>query len=147
MSRRFTPADFGAPPDDAWIEPDDDLVDFLRDDPEVDWTNKWVRRGARDEMAGLPQDANPYARPGMRNSTLKDFCGWRDGWMASGHYHGYFNRTAYKAWREQMNRFLTTQFLPPLGHFADIGEQTPEAVAPEFPRHEIYPRQRNAKGG
>lgn len=147
MSQRLTPAAFDAPADDAWIEPDDDLVDFLRDDPEVDWTNKWVRRGARDEMAGAPQDANPYARPGMRNSTLKDYCGWRDGWMASGHYHGYFNRTAFKAWRAQMNRYLTTQALTHWGHFEEVGEPTPANVEPVFPRDEIYPRQRNASGG
>lgn len=133
IPQRLSPADFGVPPDDEWVEPADDLVDFLKDDPEVDWTNMWVRRGARDEMAGRPRDQNPYASKDAPSLTRDDWRGWRDGWMASGNFHGRFDRPAFRAWQARGREWLHIQHMIDFGIYRKRGEGEPLNPFPEAP--------------
>lgn len=116
---------------DDWIEPADDRVDFLAADPEVDSTNPWVRRGARDEMDGRRRTENPYER-GRRSNLHADWRGWLEGWMASGGHHGRFDRDAHLKWKAEMDDYMTKQAVR---HFEMMwdGVEKPPLPMPKMP--------------
>lgn len=143
MKKRLTPADFGALPDDDWVEPEDDLVEFLHDDPEVDWTNKWVRRGARDEIAGRSHQQNPYSGEYPPNITRADWRGWRDGWISSANFHGRMNRPAYREWQDRMREYMRIQGLIDFGVFRKRGEPDPPNPYPAMPENMFGKRPRD----
>lgn len=137
---RLSPAAFGVADVAPWVEPDDDRLEFLRDDPEVDWTNVFVRRGARDHLAGKARADNPYKREDPRSVFADDVVGWREGWMASASYHGHFNRPAWRAFEQDLRRWLAVQALIDQGGFAARGEPDPANPFPKPPADLDRPR-------
>jgi ribosome modulation factor len=137
---RLSPAAFGVPEVAAWGEPGDDRLEFLRDDPEVDAANVFVRQGARDHLAGKARADNPYKRPDPRSAFAPDVNGWREGWMASASFHGHFNRPAWRAYQQRLTRWVTIQGLIDLGHYAKRGEPDPANPFPRPPADLDRPR-------
>lgn len=122
MTERLTPASFGFQDPDNWSEPNDDLLNWLASDSCVDSSDRDVRRGARDEMAGKGQGANPFQPPRTESDPLSGLLGargkaWLEGWKASGNHHGRFDRHAHDQARAALGRYLrdTPPDFNPLG--------------------------------
>lgn len=111
MTERLTPASFGYRDPDDWQEPDDGLLDWLASDRRVDPSNRDIRRGARDEMAGKGRSANPFQPERTEGDLLSGLMGargkaWLEGWKASGNHHGRFDRHADDRAHAEIARYV-----------------------------------------